>query len=127
MATAFVWAKKSYCKRSQVGAVLAKDGRIISTGYNGTISGETNNCEDSAGNTVNTVVHAEENVIAFAAKYGISTEGCTLYTTLSPCDRCAKLLIQAGITTVVYADEYRNTDGLNMLKMHGMIVEKYNG
>jgi dCMP deaminase len=125
MQTARLWSKKSYCKRSQVGAILEKDGRILGTGYNGTLVKNINDCEDSNGNTRPNVVHAEQNLIAFAARHGIATIGCTVYVTLSPCEHCAKLLVQAGITKVVYDTEYRDTTGLILLSENGVEVVQY--
>ena len=114
MATAEVWAKESKCERRKVGCVISKDSRIVSTGYNGNPSGMPNCCE-SDGNTMETVLHAEQNALMFAAKEGISTKGCTLYVTLSPCLTCATLIIQAGITKVIYKEEYRDTKGIKLL------------
>ena len=121
---ASVWAKNSYCKRRQVGALLVKDRMIISDGYNGTPSGFENVCEDENGVTKPYVLHAEANAISKVAKSGNSSEGATLYVTASPCVECAKLIIQAGIRRVVYRDEYRLTDGIDLLKRAGIIVEK---
>ena len=121
---AAVWAKNSYCKRRQVGALLVKDRMIISDGYNGTPSGFENICEDENGVTKPYVLHAEANAISKVAKSGNSSEGSTLYVTASPCIECAKLIIQAGITRVVYKDEYRLTDGVDLLKRAGITVEK---
>lgn len=119
-----VWAKNSYCKRCQVGALLVKDRMIISDGYNGTPSGFENQCEDENGVTKPYVLHAEANAITKVAKSGNSSEGATLYVTASPCIECSKLIIQAGIKRVVYRDEYRLTDGIDLLRKAGVIVEK---
>ena len=119
-----VWAKNSYCKRRQVGALLVKDRMIISDGYNGTPSGFENQCEDENGVTKPYVLHAEANAITKVAKSGNSSEGATLYVTASPCIECSKLIIQAGIKRVVYRDEYRLTDGIDLLRKAGVIVEK---
>ena len=119
-----VWAKTSYCKRRQVGALLVKDRMIISDGYNGTPSGFENQCEDENGVTKPYVLHAEANAITKVAKSGNSSEGATLYVTASPCIECSKLIIQAGIKRVVYRDEYRLTDGIDLLRKAGVIVEK---
>jgi len=164
MKTAYIWAQESYCRRRQVGAVLAKEGRILSIGYNGTVAGsKSNNCEDEiiteifkcskCGSTTHhngkcsmcdnnymifshkektlvskqTVLHAESNTLAFAAKNGIATNGCDLYVTLSPCVECSKLIIQHGIKRVIYDIEYRVTDGLDFLKSHGVKVVKMKG
>ena len=121
---AAIWAKNSYCKRRQVGALIVKDRMIISDGYNGTPSGFENICEDENGITKPYVLHAEANAISKVAKSGNSSEGSTLYVTASPCLECAKLIIQAGIKRVVYRDEYRLTDGIDLLKRAGIEVEK---
>ena len=121
---AAVWAKNSYCKRRQVGALLVKDKMIISDGYNGTPSGFENVCEDENGVTKPYVLHAEANAISKVARSGNSSAGATLYITASPCIECAKLIIQAGITRVVYKDEYRLLDGVELLRRAGIEVEK---
>lgn len=121
---ATVWAKNSYCKRRQVGALIVKDRMIISDGYNGTPSGFENVCEDENGVTKPYVLHAEANAISKVAKSGNSSLGATLYVTASPCIECSKLIIQAGITRVVYRDEYRLTDGIDLLRRAGIEVEK---
>ena len=119
-----IWASNSYCRRRQVGALLVKDKMIISDGYNGTPSGFENVCEDENDKTKPYVLHAEANAISKVAKSGNSSEGSTLYVTASPCIECAKLIIQAGIKRVVYKDEYRLTDGIDLLKRAGIEVEK---
>ena len=121
---AAVWAKNSYCKRRQVGALIVKDKMIISDGYNGTPSGFENICEDENGVTKPYVLHAEANAITKVAKSGNSSEGATLYVTASPCLECSKLIIQSGIKRVVYNDEYRLTDGVDLLRRAGIEVEK---
>lgn len=118
-----IWAKNSYCKRRQVGALLVKDNMIISDGYNGTPSGFENVCEEN-GVTKPYVLHAEANAISKIAKSGNSSLGATLYVTASPCIECAKLIIQSGIKRVVYKDEYRLTDGIDLLTRAGIEVEK---
>ena len=118
-----VWAQNSYCKRRKVGALLVKDRMIISDGYNGTPSGFENICEED-GVTKPYVLHAEANAITKVAKSGNSSEGVTLYVTASPCLECSKLIIQAGIKRVVYRDEYRLTDGVDLLRRAGIEVEK---
>ncbi|MBO6068981.1 MAG: dCMP deaminase family protein [Bacteroidales bacterium] len=122
---ATVWAKNSYCARRQVGAILVKDKMIISDGYNGTPAGFENVCEDENGVTKPYVLHAEANAITKVAKSGNSSDGSTLYVTASPCIECAKLIIQAGIKRVVYHDEYRITDGIDLLRRAGIEVVKY--
>ena len=119
-----VWASNSYCKRRQVGALIVKDRMIISDGYNGTPSGFENICEDESGATKPYVLHAEANAITKVAKSGNSSQGATLYVTASPCLECAKLIIQAGIKRVVYRDEYRLTDGIDLLSRAGIEVEE---
>ena len=119
-----VWARNSYCKRRQVGALIVKDRMIISDGYNGTPSGFENVCEDEDGKTKAYVLHAEANAITKVAKSGNSSAGATLYVTAAPCIECAKLIIQAGIKRVVYTDEYRLMHGVNLLRRAGIEVEK---
>lgn len=113
----------SHCVRSKVGAVLVKDGNIISFGYNGTPSGMSNNCEENDV-TLPYVIHGEVNAILKAAKTGNSVDGSTLYLTLSPCLDCSKLILQSGIKRVVYLNNYRNLDGVNFLKQF-IQVEQY--
>jgi len=113
----------SHCVRSKVGAVLVKDGNIISFGYNGTPSGMDNACEKDDV-TLAHVIHAECNAILKAAKTGNSVDSSTLYLTLSPCLDCSKLILQSGIKRVVYLNEYRNTEGINFLKQF-IQVEQY--
>ncbi len=113
---ASVWAENSYCQRRQVGALLVKDKMIISDGYNGTPVGFENECEDENNKSKPYVLHAEANAITKVAKSNNSSEGATMYVTSSPCLECAKLIIQAGIRRVVFADNYRLEDGINLLK-----------
>ena len=123
MKMAAIWATNSYCKRRQVGALLVKDRMIISDGYNGTPSGFENECED--GNVTKAyVLHAEANAITKVAKSGNSSEGATLYVTASPCIECSKLIIQSGIKRVVYSEDYRLDDGIQLLRRAGIEVEK---
>ena len=117
-----VWAQNSYCKRRQVGALIVKDRMIISDGYNGTPCGFENVCEDENGVTKPYVLHAEANAITKVAQSGNSSKDATLYVTASPCMECAKLIIQSGIKTVVYLDEYRIMDGVELLKKAGIEV-----
>lgn len=116
MRMAFIWAENSYCKRRKVGALLVKEKMIISDGYNGTPSGFENVCEDETNTTKPYVLHAEANAITKVARSNNSSEGATLYVTSSPCIECAKLIIQAGIKRVVYADAYRLSDGVDLLR-----------
>lgn len=124
MEMAAIWAKNSYCKRRRVGALIVKDSMIISDGYNGTPSGFENVCEDENGVTKPYVLHAEANAISKIAKSGNSSHGATLYVTASPCIECSKLIIQAGINRVVYRDEYRLNDGVELLRRAGIEVER---
>lgn len=163
METALIWAEESYCERAQVGAVLAKGGRIVSNGYNGMPAGSTNNgkpdncCEEetlrclgcdarfdednfngyyicphcnnrvSKGTkTRKDVIHAEMNAILFAARNGITTEGCTMYVTLSPCIECAKGIVQAGISRVIYDSDYRKSAGVEFLIKNGVETQNIN-
>ena len=111
-----IWAENSYCQRRQVGALVVKDKMIISDGYNGTPSGFENVCEDENGVTKPYVLHAEANAITKLARSGNNSDGSTLYVTASPCIECAKLIIQAGIKRVVYGEQYRLEDGINLLR-----------
>lgn len=111
-----IWAENSYCKRKKVGALIVKEKMIISDGYNGTPSGFENICEDQNDITKKYVLHAEANAITKVAKSNNSSNNSTLYVTSSPCIECAKLIIQAGIKRVVFAEKYRITDGLDLLK-----------
>ncbi|MFA9289973.1 MAG: cytidine/deoxycytidylate deaminase family protein [Solirubrobacteraceae bacterium] len=110
------WGKLSYCKRKQVGALIVKDKTIISDGYNGTPSGFENICEDEEGYTKWYVLHAEANALLKVSKSTQSSDGATLYVTLSPCKDCSKLIHQAGIIRVVYILEYKDTSGLDFLR-----------
>ncbi|MBB6500570.1 dCMP deaminase [Pedobacter cryoconitis] len=132
-------AARSHCVRAQVGAVLTKDTRIISIGYNGPPSG-THNCDeewpehgcakDSRG-SCSLALHAEENAILYASRNGSKIEGATLYTTLSPCIACARLILSSGIKVVVFKDSYAaykglpSDEGVDFLKRFGVEVNKY--
>ncbi|PIF44111.1 dCMP deaminase [Chryseobacterium sp. 52] len=118
------WAKLSYCKRKQVGALIVKDRMIISDGYNGTPSGFENCCEDGEGKTHWYVLHAEANAILKLAASTQSAKGATLYLTLSPCKECSKLILQAGITRLVYINEYSDDDGIAFLRGHDIEIEQ---
>ena len=126
MRMARIWAENSYCKRSQVGALIVKNKMIISDGYNGTPSGFDNICEDEKGVTIPYVLHAEANAITKIARSSNSSEGSTMYVTASPCIECAKLIIQAGIKRVIYGEKYRLEDGLELLKKAGIEVTYIN-
>lgn len=118
-----IWAENSYCRRRQVGALVVRDKMIISDGYNGTPSGFENVCEDETGTTFPYVLHAEANAITKLARSSNNSDGATLYVTASPCIECSKLIIQAGIRRVVYAEKYRLTDGVDLLEKAGVKVE----
>ena len=113
---ATIWAENSCGDRRKVGALIVKNKMIISDGYNGTPAGFENVCEDEHGLTKPYVLHAEANAITKIARSNNSSEGATLYVTASPCIECAKLIIQAGIKRVVYAEKYRLEDGIELLK-----------
>lgn len=118
------WAKLSYCKRKQVGALIVKDRMIISDGYNGTPSGFENCCEDDEGKTHWYVLHAEANAILKLAASTQSAKDATLYLTLSPCKDCSKLILQAGIARLVYINEYSDDDGISFLRNHNIEIEQ---
>ena len=115
-----IWAENSYCQRRKVGALVVKDGMIISDGYNGTPSGFENICEDENNVTKPYVLHAEANAITKLARSNNNSDGATIYITESPCIECAKLIIQAGFKRVVYGEQYRLTDGIDLLKRAGI-------
>ena len=114
------WAKLSHCIRKQVGALIVKERRIISDGYNGTPTGYDNCCEDEEGDTLWYVLHAEANALTKIAKSNHNANGATLYLTLSPCKECSKLILQAGIMRVVYINGYKDTSGLDFLAASGI-------
>jgi dCMP deaminase len=117
------WAKLSHCKRKQVGAIIVKNGMIISDGYNGTPSGFDNCCENENGETLWYVLHAEANAITKVARSTNNAQDATLYLTLSPCKDCSKLILQAGIKRVVFSNLYKDGEGLSMLEEAGIEVE----
>ncbi|GAB1308038.1 dCMP deaminase family protein [Urechidicola sp. KH5] len=120
MKMAFEWAKLSHCERKQVGALIVKDRMIISDGYNGAPTGFDNCCEDEKGETKWYVLHAEANAILKVAASTQSCKNATLYITLSPCKECSKLIHQAGITRVVYANAYKDLSGVEFLRKAGV-------
>lgn len=144
MAVAIQLSRLGTCPRKAVGAVLVRDGRCISWGYNGAPPGaphcEENNhgwklipsvTEDTETQILyeremlsemgcRNATHAEANALAFAAKQGISTDGCVLFVTVAPCDTCSKLLIAAGIRRVYYEEEYRDPAGVELLRLAGV-------
>ena len=120
MRMAAEWAQLSHCVRKQVGALIVKDRMIIADGFNGTPTGFPNVCENEEGETNWYVLHAEANAITKLARSNNSAVGATLYITMSPCRECAKLIHQAGISRVVYRDEYKDPQGLEFLKQAGV-------
>ena len=124
MKMALEWAKLSYCKRKQVGALIVKNRMIISDGYNGTPSGFDNCCEDEEGNTYWHVLHAEANAILKIASSNHDCSGGTLYLTMSPCKECSKLVHQAGIKRLVYLSKYKDNSGLEFLQTAGVELVK---
>ncbi len=117
-----IWAENSYCIRRKVGALIVKDNMIISDGYNGTPSGFENICEDESGLTKPYVLHAEANAITKVAASTNNSAGATIYITAAPCIECSKLIIQCKIARVVYSEEYRLADGIDLLKRAGIEV-----
>jgi len=145
MAVARVYEEQSTCDRNHVGAVIAIDGRVIGTGYNGTPAGMPHcdhTCNCLGGNSFsvrrniphesecpsvtpcNVAVHAEANAITFCTKYGVATNDATLYTTLTPCVRCSQLIINAGIVRVVYDRPYRDMSGADLMVAAGLRVDR---
>src|SRR5690554_5729168 len=116
------WSKLSYCERRQVGAIIVKDKMIISAGYNGTPTGFENICEDDEGFTKWYVLHAEDNAILKLASSAQARQGATLYITMSPCKEGSKLIHQAGITRLVYIDEYKDNEGIAFLEKAGVDI-----
>jgi dCMP deaminase len=116
------WSSLSHCTRKQVGALIVRNGMIISDGYNGTPSGFPNACEDDEGSTHWYVLHAEANAITKIARSNNSAENGTLYITLSPCKDCAKMILQAGIKRVVFSIAYKDISGVTFLKKSGIEV-----
>ena len=132
MKTAETFSECSTAKRLHVGAIVVKDDRIISIGYNGMPSGWDNDCEDIKINndgqyelkTKPEVLHAETNAIAKLAKSNESGLGATMFITHSPCMDCAKLVYQSGINTVYYRNSYRDENGIQFLEKAGVKIEQ---
>lgn len=118
------WSELSHCARKQVGAIIVKDGMIISDGYNGAPSGFDNCCENEDGETHWYVLHAEANAILKVAKSTHNCSGATLYLTLSPCRDCSKLVVQSGIKRVVFINSYKDTSGVDFLREAGIEIEQ---
>lgn len=124
MRMALEWAKLSHCMRKKVGALIVKEGMVISDGYNGTPTGLPNDCEDPSGLTHWYVLHAEANAIMKVARSTNNARQATLYLTHSPCRECSKLILQAGIKRLVYLDAYKDATGLELLANGGVMVNK---
>lgn len=122
MKMALEWAKLSHCTRKKVGALIVKDGMIISDGYNGTPTGFPNDCEGTDGLTHWYVLHAEANAILKVARSTNNARGATLYLTHSPCKECSKLVLQAGIERLVFKEAYKDPSGLDLLRAGGVVV-----
>ena len=120
---AYVFANLSKAKRRKVGCIIVKDGQVISNGFNGTPSGFKNRCEVNDV-TKPEVLHAESNALMKIARSTNSSIGSTMYLTCSPCFECAKLIIQSGITRLVYKEDYRKEDGIDLLRLTDIIIEK---
>jgi dCMP deaminase len=134
-------SRKSHCVKIHVGAVLTKDTRIVSLGYNGPPAG-THNCDqewpeagcprDSKG-SCSLALHAEQNAILYASKNNVSIDGCTLYVTLSPCLACARIIYTMGIKKVIFLESYADfkglplDEGVDFLQRFGVSVERYSG
>lgn len=125
MALAEMIAYRATCKRGKVGCIITSEGRVIATGYNGSVVKQ--HCDllhcDLTQTCVH-AVHAEANAIAFAAKLGIQLKGCYLYCTHGPCINCAKLIIQAGIAKIFYKHEYKDNFGLMLLEQMGVKIQR---
>lgn len=118
-------AELSYCTRLKVGSIIVKDNRVISYGYNGTVSGDENVCENDEGKTKNNVIHSEMNAIYKCAKSPESSENSTMYITHSPCFNCAYGIVQSGIKEVYYQHDYRDLAPVDYLRSKGIKVEKF--
>lgn len=133
MAMAVLAASRATCERGQVGCVLVRDKRLLATGYNGPVGGNPDcvgqdRCRRTADGGCAETAHAEQNAVAYAARYGVDLTGCTAYLSgYSPCLMCAKLLIQCGCQRVVYNHTYRDTMPLDFLREAGVIFEEYDG
>lgn len=130
MDTAEIFAELSHARRLHVGAIVVKDDRIISIGYNGMPAGWDNNCENYVYNENNEmslktkpeVLHAETNAIAKLARSSESGEGATMFITHAPCIDCAKIIYQSGINSVYYKNQYRDQSGIEFLQRAGVEV-----
>lgn len=123
METAWLWSRRSTCSRLQVGAVVARDTRILVQGYNGSPA-RMEHCRHTDDYPCEVSVHSEANCVSFAAKEGIRLSGASMYCTHAPCVGCAKLIINSGITKVVFDKSYRNARGLVLLCDAGLAVQQ---
>jgi len=131
--TATIWGEMSSCKKRKVGAVVSRDNRPVSVGYNGTLPKSlsnnkdlTNNeCENKEGHTKQHVAHAEFNALMFMSRENISPVGCTLYVTTKPCPVCADLIVNMGIKKVIYKNDDKSTAGIDYLEKVGIELIKY--
>lgn len=130
-----LFSQRSICGRLKVGCVITKDNRIIASGYNGPLKpnlhnsmvaySELDECRCDLNKPCELSIHAEANAIAYCAKYGIPLENTTFYVTHSPCIKCAELIVQAGVSKVIYDKDFRDDKGLLLLNRNNIIVEKY--
>ena len=120
---ALLISRRSSCLKRPVGAILLIDNRVIAQGYNGVLPG-VDPLDGIDEDGITHTVHAEANIIAFCAKHGISTNGATMYITLSPCEKCAELIVQSGIKKVFYIEEYRDLTGIDILLEQGIKVKQ---
>lgn len=119
-----MYSSLSSAKRLKVGAVVVKDDRIISIGYNGTPSGWDNKCEDENGQTKPEVIHAEANAVLKLAASNESGKDASIFITHAPCINCAKLILVSGINSVYYRNSYRDDSGVHFLRRSGLFIEK---
>jgi dCMP deaminase len=122
MRAAVNYSQLSFDSDTQVGALIIRDNNILSFGFNGMPAGMSNECKTPNGGTRWEVLHAEANAILKCAFSGTSTEGATIYTTLSPCRECSKLILQSGIKRMVYLDSYKDDEGVLLLHNNGVEI-----
>jgi dCMP deaminase len=134
-------AKRSHCVKKHVGAVLTKDTRIISIGYNGPPAGTHNcdeewpeeGCERDSRGSCSLALHAEQNALMYAVKNNANVEGSTMYLTLTPCLACARMIFSMGIKRVIYLSSYAEykglpkDEGIDFLEKFGVSTEKFKG
>lgn len=126
-------AKRSHARRKKVGSIIVTENNIMVPGYNGTLEGEDNNCEDEVWNSLThtydlvtkpSVLHAEMNSLRWLARQGISSKGASLFVTLAPCVVCSQHMVSLGISGVYYGEKYRDNSGIDLLKKKGIHVEQ---